>query len=440
MPPPPTRALRVTWALLAAALLIPLGLAVGLPRLPPRGGTPTLHASPVSHFPPSPLAFDRWTLGPEPGYRPQITHVKIVDLDGDGLLDVIACDGRRNRVLWYRQRPPGGWDEIPLGDELNCPVGATVVDLDGDGDLDVLVPVLGSIWPTDERVGQVVWLENRGDGKFTTHVLLDDLRRVSDVQAADLDGDGDLDLAVAEFGYDRGSVLWLENRGSGKFRDHLLFATQGPSHVPIADLDGDGRPDIVALVSQEHEEVWAFENKRGGVFEPRLLHGFLNFDLGGAGLTVADVNRDGRPDLVVSTGDNLETNYHYPQPWHGCYWLENLGGWAFEPHVAARVGGVYAAAVADLDGDGDKDIVAACMFNDWRTPGSASLVWLENDGKQNFTVHQIADRPSHLATLAVGDLDGDGRPDVVAGSLHLQEPFDRLGRITVWFNRGRAAP
>ena len=58
------------------------------------------------------------------------------------------------------------------------------------------------------------------------------------------------------------------------------------------------------------------------------------------------------------------------------------------------------------------------MFNDWRRPGTASVVWLENDGRQNFTPRQIADRPTHLATVACGDLNGDGRADIVAGSLH----------------------
>ncbi len=424
-----------TW-LIGIAVVVPLGFGAALAWLP--RPTVPVTASPVSHFPPAELSFDCQPLQREPGFRPQITAVRIVDLDGDGQPEILASDARLNRVFCYR-REGGNWRETPLGDEVNAPAGLAIADLDGDGDRDVLVAVLGSVYPSDERIGQVVWLENRG-GTFVNHLLLDDVRRVSDVQAGDLDGDGDLDLAVAVFGYHHGEVLWLENRGGGRFRDHLLLATQGPSHVPVADLDGDGDLDLAVLVSQDHEEVWAFENRGRGEFAPRRLHHFTNFDLGSASLTVADLNRDGKLDLVLAAGDNLEINHHYPQPWHGVLWLRNFGGWTFVAGQVGAVGGVYAAAVVDLDGDGDNDVVAGCMFNDWRTPGSASLVLLENDGQEHFTAKRLADRPIHLAVLAAGDLNGDGRPDLVAGSLFLHDPPDRAGRVTLWSSREGGAP
>jgi len=104
------------------------------------------------------------------------------------------------------------------------------------------------------------------------------------------------------------------------------------------------------------------------------------------------------------------------------------------------VGGVYAAAAADFDGDGDLDVVLACMFNDWHSSSSASLVLLENDGQHNFTPKMLADQPIHLATVAAGDLNGDGRPDIVAGSLFLAEFPERTGRVTLWLSRRGGSP
>ena len=416
--------------LVGAAVAIPIATLWMLPRIPAAG--PVLEAvSQGSSFPPSPLAFSRSTVGPEPVYHPWITNVKIVDFDRDGRNDVLACDARQNRVLLYRQDSSGGWDEQILGEDLLAPAHATVVDLNGDGALDVLVAELGSIWPDDGVIGRVVLLYN-SDGRFVKRTLLDDVRRVSDVQAGDFNGDGRIDLAVAVFGYARGQVLWLENLGDLTFRDHELLSAPGAIHVPLADYDGDGDLDIATIVSQDEEELWGFENLGNGEFRRRRIWFSVNFDLGSAGLVQSDLNGDGRPDLILPVGDNLEDLHSYPQPYHGCLWFENQGDWTFEPRRIAQFGGTYAAAVGDLDGDGDLDVTLVSMFNDWDRSGQASVVWLENDGRQNFKTWQIDEAPTHLVTVACGDLNGDSRDDIVAGGLHLVSPFDRLGRITAW--------
>jgi len=395
---------------------------------------------------PSHVSYDgRYLSGPvlfrqaesgRPRGLPQITHVQVLDLDDVGKPAVVACDTRGNRVIRLDRDADGAWTESVLIDDVGVPAHATFADVDADGDLDCLVAVLGDIYPSDDAVGRVE-LFRRGPTGYSREVLLEDVRRVADIQAADLDADGDTDLAVAVFGYSRGEILWLENQGDGRFADHRLHSAAGGIHVPTADFDGDGDPDIAAIISQDDEELWAFENLGGGKFEPRMLWRTPNFDLGSAGLVAADLDRDGDTDLILPTGDNLEDFAAYPQPYHGCRWFENQGDWTFTEHQIAAFGGTYAAAVADLDSDEDNDIVLVSMANDWSDPANASVVWLENDGQQQFTTWQVASTPIHLVTVATGDIDGDDRPDIVAGSLNLRPPYERLGGVTAWLNRGR---
>lgn len=385
---------------------------------------------------PTSLSFAKSTLG-DSNREPRVANVHVVDFDHDGLNDILICDVARNAVILYRQTPTHQFEEHILAEGLNVPVHATVVDFNGQGRPDVVVSILGNIFPSDEMVGKVILLENQGGWRFSPQVILDDVRRVADVQAGDFNGDGRLDLAVAVFGYARGEILWLENRGrqNGRwhFRDHQLLDKPGTIHVPVGDLNGDGRPDIAAVVSQDEEEIWAFENLGGGNFKSHRLAFAHNFDVGSAGLVMADLNGDGRPDLLWPQGDNLEDRYSWPQPYHGCVWLENRGDWNFIPHQIAKFGGTYAAAVGDFNGDGFPDVVLVSYLSDGH---SASVILLENDGHQNFTPRALDDIPIGLVTVAAGDLNGDGRADIVAGGLHLP-PFTtrHYAPATVWLGR-----
>ena len=421
-----------------AALLFPALVYLAHSAVPPRVEEAELFNG-ASSFAASSLPLETSSLGPESESPPIITNVQIVDFNGDQLADVVVCDALKNRVLWYEQTSDGSWEEHLAADRLVAPAHATVVDLDQDDDLDIVVSVLGNIWPDDTAVGSLVWLEREGD-KFTPHVLLDDVRRVADAAAGDLDGDGDLDLAVAVFGYARGKVLWLENRGDQNFQEHRLHYASGTIHVPIDDYDADGDLDIAAIVSQEDEEVWIFDNDGSGNFKPRQVFKTFNYDIGSAGMVKSDLDNDGDVDLLLPVGDNLEYMLSYPQPYHGCLWLENDGKGNFTDRRIATFGGVYAADAGDLDGDGDQDIVLVSMCNDWKQSESASLAWLENDGKQNFTTWQIASDPTHLVTVACADINGDGRYDIVAGRMNISAPLENSRPVPMWISTGGDQP
>lgn len=422
---------RSTGVLGLAALLLGIILVVtggSQKRVPVPVTLPKFAESPT-------VSFDRKDVGAAATAAKRTTHVQIVDFDKDGLNDILVCDAARNAVILYRQTKDRQFVEQVLGDNLKIPAHATVVDLDKDGDLDVIVSILGNIFPSDELIGKVVLLRN-DEGRFTPKTLLDDVRRVADVQPADFDGDGDIDLVVAVFGYARGEVLLLDNLGGGRFRDRVLLAKPGIIHVPVGDLNGDGFPDIAAVVTQDEEEVWTLINDGKGQFLPTRVYFNNNYDVGGAGLVMADLDKDGDLDLILPQGDNLEDRYSWPQSYHGCVWLENSGGGNFKAHQIAQFGGTYAAAVADIDGDADLDVVLVSYLTDPMTP---SVVWLENDGRQNFTTHQLDTAPVGLVTVAAGDLNGDGKADVVAGGLHLP-PMTAKGfeRVPVWLSKGGA--
>ncbi|MCY4377980.1 MAG: VCBS repeat-containing protein [Spirochaetaceae bacterium] len=386
----------------------------------------------------SPVSFASEAVAPPEDTPPLVTAVRTVDLDGDGSIEILVSDVRRNSVS-VLSRTGDAWSERVLAD-VAAPARVEVLDADGDGDLDLAVASLGSLPPTDGLVGSVVLLE-RGAGGYGQRVLLKDVGRVADVRAGDLDEDGDQDLAVAAFGHvAAGSIGWLEQQAAGDFVYRELEEVAGASHVPVVDIDGDGHLDIVALVSQASERIDAFLGRGDGTFVKRTLYRAPTPLFGSSGIAPADLDGDGDLDLLYSNGDAFDVpaarSTTMLRPYHGVQWLENRGRHGFVRHHLVRFYGAFSPTAADLDGDGDLDIVATSLVSDWADPSRRSLIWLENDGTQQFTAHGIAGVPTHLVTADVADLDGDGRPDIVAGGLHMFGPYDRLGRVTLWANRG----
>lgn len=365
--------------------------------------------------------------------KPWITHVVIEDLDKNGLKDVIVCDAKANRVGWITQEPAGVYAETAIG-EVTGPAHATPCDLDRDGDTDILVASMGVIFPSNDKIGAVVVLDNDGHQQFTRRVLLDQTARVTDIRPGDFDQDGDLDLAVGQFGYDDGEIRWMENKGNWQFDSHNLLSLSGIIHTPVGDMNGDGDLDIVALVSQEWEEIYVFANDAKGEFTPSMIYGSTNEDFGSSGISLVDFDQDKDLDILYTNGDAFDYIPPSPRPWHGVQWLENKGDLKFEYHRIGDFPGAYFANAVDLDRDNDLDVAVVSSFNKWDDPEAQSMVWFENDGKMVFIMHDITAKPTHLLVLDVADMDGDGWADFVTGGMYAYPPYDRMSRVLLWRN------
>ncbi len=369
--------------------------------------------------------------------RPLVTHVQLADLDQDGLLDVLYCEAQLNSVRWIRQSPRGVFTEQIIASEIPGPVHVETADLYGNGRLDILVASMGQVAPNNSRIGTVLVLEQAADGAFARHEIMTHTTRVSDLRAANLTGhaDGRLDLVVGQFGYDQGEVRWLRNDGNWRFTSTIVNTQSGTVHTPVADFDGDGDPDFAALITQEWEEVHLFTNQSQGAVTDSILWASANEDYGSSGLDVADLNQDGRPDLIYTNGDGFDYSVRGPRPWHGMQWLENLGGGEFAYHHVGHLAGAFAPAAADLNGDGSLDLVTVSGYGDWSNPDSVTLMAWLNDGQQNFRPWPLATAPIQLITAAVGDLDGTGVPVIVTGGFHTFPPYERMSSVTLWRQR-----
>lgn len=363
--------------------------------------------------------------------RPWITHLNTADLDKDGRPEVLFCDANENSIGWLRKSEQG-WIESTLATDIPAPVHVEPSDIDQDGDLDLLVASMGQIFPNNDKIGSVVILENDGDSHFTKRVIVDQIARVTDVRAGDFDGDGRIDLAVGQFGYEQGEIRWMRNLGDWRFESYTLLHAAGTINVCVADLNGDSHLDIAALVSQQWEEIYLFEGDGAGNFEKQVIFGSTNEDFGSSGIALSDLNRDGQLDIIYSNGDGFDYARPGPRPWHGVQWLENRGNGFFAFHRIGDFAGAHSPQGVDLDRDGDMDVIAVSAFNEWDRPQSASMMLFENDGRMNFSPRILSRSPTHLLTCVVADFNDGAAPAVLTGGFHAYPPWDRMSRLLVW--------
>jgi hypothetical protein len=239
-----------------------------------------------------------------------------------------------------------------------------------------------------------------------------------------------------------GAIHYLENQTTDgdkpKFVSRIIDDRHGTIHVPVADLNGDGKPDFVALISQEHETVVAFINEGGGRFSKQTLYSAPHPGWGSSGIQLVDLNGDGQLDVLYTNGDILDEPYLF-KPYHGIQWLENKGDLHFEHHPLTPMYGVHRAVAGDVLGHGKMDIVAACFLPSDKFPertkrNADAIILLEQVAPGTFERHSLATVDCDHTTCAVGDLYGTGRLDIVVGNF---SAVTTEHPVTIWKNRGR---
>ncbi len=326
------------------------------------------------------------------------------DLDGDGHLDLVA-GGRSGNLPcatlgWYSNpdgRGPGGAFRPAIPTASVCSHGFAALDLDGDGDIDLAGQLSFST--------SLFRFENvDGLGGLSGFGTLFGPDEYAHTFPADMDGDGDLDLLVG--GFEKANTVWLENvpgLSPGPAHDVVRrnWVTGAEVLVFPADLDGDGDLDVISASDWNGTLAWS-ENLDGvgGRFAvDRVISSGLD---GPSDVAAADLDGDGDLDVVASSR-NDDT----------IAWYENLDGQGrFGPQriLATTAAAPMSIVAIDLDGDGDTDVASASEADD-------KIAWYENDGSGQFAPEQVVSWTAGGAqAVGAADLDGDGDLDLFSAS------------------------
>jgi FG-GAP-like repeat len=283
---------------------------------------------------------------------------------------------------------------------------------------------VGLLNPTNAKLGKLENLIQNESGKMSldSTMHIDSLQRPVQSLRIDLNGDKRPDELVCEFGHLTGDLSWYENMGDNHYARHVLRAVPGAIKAYAQDYNQDGLPDLFVLFAQGEEGIFLFTNRGNGRFDEKEILRFPP-SYGSSYFELDDFNHDGYPDIVYTCGDNADFSLVL-KPYHGVYIFLNDGKWNFNQRYFFPINGCYKAMARDFDGDGDLDLAVISFFADYLNQPEEGFVYLENTGDFKFVPHSMKEtQQGRWLTMDVGDLDGDGKPDILLGNFSVAPTF-----------------
>jgi hypothetical protein len=245
-------------------------------------------------------------------------------------------------------------------------------------------------------------------------LLLTKLYRPTQTLQQDLDKDGQPELITCEFGVLEGKFSVWQKNTTGKYTPKVLSAVPGALRTVVVDWNKDGLLDLMTLFAQGDEKIVLYLNKGNLNFEEKTLLRFPPV-FGSSYFDVVDINQDGRLDILYTCGDNADYSVIF-KPYHGLYVFENQGKEAFKQRYFYPIDGAYKVIPADVDADGDLDMMNIAFYDDIDTNPQTNVVYFENQGGKFKPWSIPIGRMGRWLTMDAGDIDGDGDVDFALGS------------------------